>query len=591
MAGDLSLRFWDAERLVLQQPGRWQVRSWPDWQLLATGGGTAVGEPGGDRLAVAAPDGTLRVDGKSAALTLPPAAGKLLDLAWSGGSLVVAARVASRPGRTDPAGPSARRFGESPTERTSLWRLPLDGTSPTWLYDAPPGSRVWAVQDLAGEVLVEQYPYGELRRPPAVPRLVVVAGDGQSRDLAPELPGACCDATVGPDGRVAFLHGDFPHSELVFPTWFDLVAGSEGRWRTLLPAELRWSRPAWAADGGCLLLTAWQGIRRGIVTVDPITGRWQWRALEAAASYRSSAMAAADGEVVAVRQPLDGQPEVVAVRGRQRRVLQPLGEPIAACRNWRVHGWRGPDGDLEGILATPATSGAPWPLVVDLHAGPRGGLVAGDPDHLTHLSAWCTRGFAAFAPDFRASGIPGREAMLAALQGDGLPNDDREAQDVLSGVESLLATGLADPQRLFLFGHSYGAYLVNRIVTVDHRFAAAVCWEGVADLRLLDSLQGGSAAQRAWRGGSPWEVPERWAAASPVTRVNRVRTPLLLVYGRDSMGPTYGVAWFTALRDRGVPCELVLYDGEGHLVSRPENRADMHARAVAWFRRHQTSPR
>jgi hypothetical protein len=86
MAGNLSLRFWGAERLVLQQPGRWEVRSWPDWQLLEAGGGTAIAKSGGDRLAVVAPDDTIRVDG-STPLTLPPAAGRLTDLAWSGGSL------------------------------------------------------------------------------------------------------------------------------------------------------------------------------------------------------------------------------------------------------------------------------------------------------------------------------------------------------------------------------------------------------------------------------------------------------------------------------------------------------------------------
>jgi dipeptidyl aminopeptidase/acylaminoacyl peptidase len=69
-----------------------------------------------------------------------------------------------------------------------------------------------------------------------------------------------------------------------------------------------------------------------------------------------------------------------------------------------------------------------------------------------------------------------------------------------------------------------------------------------------------------------------------------VRTPLL-VYGQESMGPTHGMAWFTALRDHGVPCELVLYEGEGHLLSRPENKADLVARAAAWFRQHQTPPR
>jgi hypothetical protein len=127
MAGDLSLRFWDTERLVLQQPGRWEVRSWPDWRLLQAGGGTAVAEHDGDRLAVAAPDGTISVDGPEP-LTLPSGAGRLTNLAWSGGSLVIAARAAAWPGRPDPAGVSARRFGALPTERTSLWRLPLDGT-------------------------------------------------------------------------------------------------------------------------------------------------------------------------------------------------------------------------------------------------------------------------------------------------------------------------------------------------------------------------------------------------------------------------------------------------------------------------------
>jgi dipeptidyl aminopeptidase/acylaminoacyl peptidase len=586
MAGDLWLRFWGADRVLLQRPGRWEVHGWPDWRLLDAGGGTAVAEPDGDRLAVLAPDGAVRVAG-SGPLALPPTGGAPTGLAWSGGGPVVATRSAAGRGDAGPAGVSARPFDAPPTERSSLWRLPPDGEPPGWLYDAPPGTRIWALHDLGGEVLVELYPYGEPRRPPAAPRLVVVADDGRTRDLAPELPGACCDATVAPDGRVAFLHGDFPHSELVFPTWFALLEGRPGRWRTLLPAERRWARPAWTADGGCLVLTAWRGIRRGIVTVDPITGRWQWRALEAAASYRSPAVSRTGDEVVAIRQPLDGRPEVVAVGGRRRRVLQPLGERTGTCRHWRVHRWRGPDGDLEGVLATPATGGAPWPLVVDLHAGPQGGPAAGDPDHLDHLGAWCEHGFAAFAPDFRGSGILGLQAMLAALRGDGLPDDDREAQDVLGGVESLVTAGLADPERLFLFGHSYGAYLVNRIVTVDHRFAAAVCWEGVADLRLLDVLQGGSAAQRAWRGGAPWEVPERWAAASPATRADRIRTPLLLVYGEHGMGPTHGVAWFTELRDRGAPCELVRYEGEGHLFSRPANKADMLARAAAWFRRHQ----
>jgi hypothetical protein len=64
----------------------------------------------------------------------------------------------------------------------------------------------------------------------------------------------------------------------------------------------------------------------------------------------------------------------------------------------------------------------------------------------------------------------------------------------------------------------------------------------VADLRLLDALLGGNAQQRARLGGSSWRAPERWAAAFPATRADRVRTPMLLVYGQDGIGPAHGAA-------------------------------------------------
>ncbi len=177
--------------------------------------------------------------------------------------------------------------------------------------------------------------------------------------------------------------------------------------------------------------------------------------------------------------------------------------------------------------------------------------------------------------------------MLAGFRSDGLPETDAVADDVLSGIESLVAEGLADEAGLFLFGHSWGAYLVNRIVTRNHRFRAAVCWEGVADLRLLDSLAGASGMQRAWRGGSPREAPKQWKLASPIEHVERVRTPMLLLYGEDSKLLTpQGLAWYTALRDHDLPCALVFYGGEGHLLTRPENRDDLFTRSASWFRRH-----
>lgn len=142
-------------------------------------------------------------------------------------------------------------------------------------------------------------------------------------------------------------------------------------------------------------------------------------------------------------------------------------------------------------------------------------------------------------------------------------------------------SGTADERRLYLVGHSYGAYLVNRALTRTHRFRAAVCWEGAADLRSLDpdSL----AAQAAWRGGSPEDYPERWSAASPIDRVARVRTPLLLFYGATSKLAAQGQHWHRALREAGVSAELVIEGGVGHSFDNEDSARRFHQLVEAWF--------
>lgn len=587
MPRDPSIQFWGAGRVLLQLRGHWELRGWPDWQLAQSGRGAAAAEPGGERLAVATGDRSIAVSG-TARLDLPPDAGPLIDLDWAGGGLIAATRPPVSP-PTEP-GVTARVVGQAAAEPAVLWRLELDGRAPQPLFAAPASTRIASVlghPDGGGlvECAADLDPRAAGGR-----RLLHVDHTGQARDLAPDLPGSTCQAAVAPDGRVVLLHGAFPQHELVAPMGFTLVTASgDGGWRALLPDTVRvWGSPTWRADGTAVLVTAFDGIRLGVITAEPDSGRWAWAAADQTASYRCPAQATPASPLVAIRQPLGATPEIVTVTSDGQRTLQPLGDAEPPPATWHVHAWHGPDGPLEGILATPTSGQAPWPLVVDVHGGPVGALMAGDPSVSRQLAAWTACGFAALAPDYRGSGILGVEPMLAAFRGDGLPDDDREARDVLSAVESLVEAGIADPERLVVFGHGYGAYLVNRIVTRDHRFRAAVCWEGVADLRMLDLLMGGTARQRAWRGGTPWQTPQRWAAASPITAVDTVRTPMLLAYGADGMGPTQGMAWATALADHGVDCELVLYEHEGHVPTAAENTADLLRRAVTWFTDHTT---
>lgn len=242
---------------------------------------------------------------------------------------------------------------------------------------------------------------------------------------------------------------------------------------------------------------------------------------------------------------------------------------------------------MEGLLVSPDNDDGNWPLVVDLHGGPVNGLSLLHTGAALPLESWCEHGFAVFAPDFRGSGIAGKDAMLAAARSAPDPAGGSEVDDILSGIDKLVEEGLADPSRLFLFGYSYGGFLVNRIVTCDHRFRAAVCYEGHADARLAFSLTlggGGLEFARRLYGGNPWQAPDRYDAGSPITNVAQVRTPMLLLYGDDE--PAQGICWYTALREHGVEAELVFYREEGHVNLRPENQQDLVTRSVAWFRRH-----
>ena len=177
---------------------------------------------------------------------------------------------------------------------------------------------------------------------------------------------------------------------------------------------------------------------------------------------------------------------------------------------------------LEGLLALPRAAGPvrrlAHPLLVFLHGGPVGALACGEhPD----LSAWAASGWAVFMPDFRSSGIAGRDEMRRAFRRRGLPGQDPEIGDVLSGVDLLTAQGLADPGALVLFGHSYGGYLAGRIIGRDHRFRVAVCCEAVADLRLLDPES--QRMQASWAGGDPEQLSP--AAGRRVSRGALRRCP------------------------------------------------------------------
>ncbi len=246
--------------------------------------------------------------------------------------------------------------------------------------------------------------------------------------------------------------------------------------------------------------------------------------------------------------------------------------------------WTARDGtELEGILVLPAgyEEGTAVPLVLHYHGGHSAhyGLGWRGPQQL-----WASAGYAVFVPNFRGStgyGAEFTEAIRADIGGEAF-------HDCMAGVDHLIDQGIADPERLVTFGHSWGGYKTNWTITQTDRFKAAVSSGSVANLLSVYGTRY-SADVWEWRmRGTPWETLDLYLQWSPIRYADRVSTPTLFLNGLidRTTPPTQGFEMFTALRKHGVPAEYVGYPREGHRISEPAHRIDREQRILDWFERH-----
>jgi CubicO group peptidase (beta-lactamase class C family)/predicted alpha/beta-fold hydrolase len=230
----------------------------------------------------------------------------------------------------------------------------------------------------------------------------------------------------------------------------------------------------------------------------------------------------------------------------------------------------------------------PLPLLLDVHGGPHNAWnAAADEMHFYHQEL-AAKGWAVLLVNPRGSDGYGAE-FYDGVQGAWGVADHL---DFLEPIEALVAEGVADADRLAVTGYSYGGFMTGWLTAHDDRFKAAVAGGIVSDLvSEYGASDDGALMGRYELGGPPWERPDAYAAMSPITRVNQVSTPTLVLHGKDDLTCPVGQAqqWHTSLRDRGVPTELVLYPDASHvfiLLGKPSQRLDYSRRVVDWVERY-----
>lgn len=249
----------------------------------------------------------------------------------------------------------------------------------------------------------------------------------------------------------------------------------------------------------------------------------------------------------------------------------------------KVISWKSDDFVIEGLLTLPpeGIAKAPYKLIVYPHGGPHGRSTLGF-DFTGQLFA--AHGYTVLQPNFRGSTGYGQKFIDADRDDFG----GGDMRDIMSGVDKLIADGIADKDRLFVYGISYGGFMTSWIVGHTNRFRAAVAQNAVTDLNMMWSLSDIQSWTEWEFGGKPWDVPEKYRKHSPLTYANKVRTPTLILHSRDDRRCPLpmGQAFHQALKSRDVPTGLVIYPNEGHGIKQPQHREDVLRRVLEWFEKY-----
>ncbi|HEY8848714.1 MAG TPA: S9 family peptidase, partial [Thermoanaerobaculia bacterium] len=223
-----------------------------------------------------------------------------------------------------------------------------------------------------------------------------------------------------------------------------------------------------------------------------------------------------------------------------------------------------------------------YPLILDIHGGPHAayGWV------FDHEFQWmAAKGYVVLYPNPRGSTSYGEQ--FGNIIQYHYPGDDYK--DLMAGVDAVMARGSIDPSKLGVTGGSGGGILTNWTITQTDRFAAAVSQRSIADWADFWYVADFSLFQPTWFRKAPWEDPEDFRARSPITYIDRVKTPLMLIEGEaDYRTPPMsgGEMMFRALKYRHVPTVMVRFPEESHELSRsgkPWHRVERLQHIVGWF--------
>lgn len=486
--------------------------------------------------------------------------------------------------------------GAKAAEPKRLTSGDLGTGEPVW---SPDGTQIYFAANRVKEPYY-QAPDGDVH---AVP-----AKGGEIRRIV-SIDGPIGDFSVSPDGRRVAFQGNVnpkPARSHNQPDLFVVDLTPESKARNLtesydwdiaegLAADQhapRGGRPQpaiWSGDGRYLYVAAGERGRANLQRFDAETGAVTpvTQGDQEVVSYTATPDGARMAVVVSTPLVINDLFVLDTVAGKMTAIAKPNQELFSELNLTAPEEitYKSFDGkEIHAFVQYPPDFNAKkkYPLILNIHGGPHSAFGYA----FFHEMQWmAAKGYVVLYPNPRGSSTYGQD-FGNVIQYE-FPGDD--AKDLLAGVDEMVKRGVADPERLGVTGGSGGGILTNWIVTQTGRFKAAAAQRSIADWTSFWYTADFTLFQPTWFKGAPWEDPQDYARRSPITHVDRITTPLMLIEGEEDYRTppsAGGEQMFRALKYLKKPVVMVRFPGESHDLSRtgqPWHRIERLRHLTAWF--------
>lgn len=279
--------------------------------------------------------------------------------------------------------------------------------------------------------------------------------------------------------------------------------------------------------------------------------------------------------------------------GRMGQPLKQLSNSTAQINGWNtpvneVISWKSKDGAMiEGVLLKPRNfaAGKKYPLLVVIHGGPTGiDLPDPTPTYVYPIMQWVEKGALVLRVNYRGSAGYGEKFRSLNVRNLGVG----DMWDVVSGVEHLARQGMVDTSRMGAMGWSQGGYISAFLTTNTNIFKAISVGAGISNWVTYYVNTDITPFTRQYLRATPWDDMNIYLKTSPMTNINKARTPTLIQHGEFDRRVPIPNAYelYRGLQDRGIPSKLVVYKGFGHGINKPKERLAAIWHNWQWFNKY-----